>query len=100
MGPSQKFNRDPFPLPRFGGSREGRKHWWVKNAGFKLVVGKINFRDKNRFQIGAFRPIRVDHTDFFQVAIKTHSFSWWVQKSELVGQEFLSDRPPDHTGVF
>jgi len=49
MGPSQKFNRELFDLPRFGGLREGRKtfeHWWVKNAGFKLVVGKINFRAK------------------------------------------------------
>ncbi len=27
------------------------------------------------FQIGTFRPIRVDHTDFFQVTSKTHSFS-------------------------
>jgi hypothetical protein len=27
-----------------------------------------------RFQIGAFRPIRVDHTNCLQVAIKTHSF--------------------------
>ena len=25
--------------------------------------------------MGAIRPIRVDHTDFFQVDIKTHSFS-------------------------
>jgi hypothetical protein len=26
------------------------------------------------FQIGMFRPIRVDHTNWLQVAIKTHSF--------------------------
>jgi hypothetical protein len=26
------------------------------------------------FQIGVIRPIRVDHTDFFQVVIKTQSF--------------------------
>jgi hypothetical protein len=59
MGPSQKFNRDPFALPRFGGSREDRKHWWVKNAGFKLVVGKINFRAK---KIGGSRKV-----------------NWWVR---------------------
>jgi hypothetical protein len=29
---------------------------------------------KNRIQIGIFRPIRVDHTNCLQVAIKTHSF--------------------------
>ncbi len=28
---------------------------------------------RQRFQIGAFRPIRVDHTNCLQVAIKTHS---------------------------
>jgi hypothetical protein len=27
-----------------------------------------------RIQIGMFRPIRVDHTNCLQVAIKTHSF--------------------------
>jgi hypothetical protein len=27
-----------------------------------------------RLQIGIFRPIRVDHTNCLQVAIKTHSF--------------------------
>jgi hypothetical protein len=32
--------------------RVGR-HWWVKNAGFKLVVGKINFRVK---KIGGSSP--------------------------------------------
>jgi hypothetical protein len=26
------------------------------------------------FQIGVFRPIRVDHTNCLQVAVKTHSF--------------------------
>ncbi len=26
------------------------------------------------FQVGVILPIRVDHTDFFQVVIKTHSF--------------------------
>ncbi len=29
---------------------------------------------KYRIQIGMFRPIRVDHTNCLQVAIKTHSF--------------------------
>ncbi len=38
--------------------RAGR-HWWVKNAGFKLVVGKINFRAK---KIGGSRKV-----------------NWWVR---------------------
>jgi hypothetical protein len=29
---------------------------------------------RQRFQIGVIRPIRVDHTNCLQVAIKTHSF--------------------------
>ena len=29
---------------------------------------------RKRFQIGMFRPIRLDHTNCLQVAIKTHSF--------------------------
>jgi hypothetical protein len=29
------------------------------------------------FQVGSIRPVRVDHTDFFQVTIKTHSFRWF-----------------------
>jgi hypothetical protein len=29
---------------------------------------------RQRFQIGVFRPIRVDHTNCLQVDIKTHSF--------------------------
>jgi hypothetical protein len=48
-----------FALPRIGGSREGRKHWWVQNAGLKLVVGKINFRAK---KIGGSRKV-----------------NWWVR---------------------
>ena len=48
-----------FALPRIGGSREGRKHWWVQNAGLKLVVGKINFRSK---KIGGSRKV-----------------NWWVR---------------------
>ena len=60
---SQKFNRELlhklFALPRIGGSREGRKHWWVQNAGLKLVVGKINFRAK---KIGGSRKV-----------------NWWVR---------------------
>jgi hypothetical protein len=40
-------------------SREGRKHWWVQNAGLKLVVGKINFRAK---KIGGSRKV-----------------NWWVR---------------------
>ena len=32
-------------------------------------------RIRNRIQIGIFRPIRVDHTNCLQVAIKTHSSS-------------------------
>jgi hypothetical protein len=31
-------------------------------------------RIRHRIQIGMFRPIRVDHTNCLQVAIKTHSF--------------------------
>jgi hypothetical protein len=31
-------------------------------------------RIRPRIQIGMFRPIRVDHTNCLQVAIKTHSF--------------------------
>jgi hypothetical protein len=31
-------------------------------------------RIRHRTQIGMFRPIRVDHTNCLQVAIKTHSF--------------------------
>jgi hypothetical protein len=31
--------------------------------------------DKIRIQIGTIRPIRVDHTNFFQVAIETHSLN-------------------------
>jgi hypothetical protein len=38
--------------------RAGR-HWWVKNTGFKLVVGKINFRSK---KIGGSRKV-----------------NWWVR---------------------
>jgi hypothetical protein len=38
--------------------RAGR-HWWVKNAGFKLVVGKINFRAR---KIGGSRKV-----------------NWWVR---------------------
>jgi hypothetical protein len=32
-------------------------------------------RIRHRIQIGMFRPIRVDHTNCLQVAIKTHSFN-------------------------
>ena len=32
-------------------------------------------RIRDRIQIGMFRPIRVDHTNCLQVAIKTHSFT-------------------------
>jgi hypothetical protein len=31
-------------------------------------------RIRHRIQIGMFRPIRLDHTNCLQVAIKTHSF--------------------------
>ena len=41
-------------LPLIGGSREVQRHWWVRNAGFKLVVGKINFRSK---KIGGSRKV-------------------------------------------
>jgi hypothetical protein len=34
-----------------------------------------DLRIRHRIQIGMFRPIRVDHTDCLQVAIKTHSFN-------------------------
>ena len=46
-------------LPLIGGSREVQKHWWVRNAGFKLVVGKINFWAK---KIGGSRKV-----------------NWWVR---------------------
>ena len=32
-------------------------------------------RIRHRIQIGMFRPIRLDHTNCLQVAIKTHSFN-------------------------
>jgi len=89
MGPSQKFNRDPFALPRFGGSREGRKHWWVKNAGFKLVVGKINFRAK---KIGGSRKVNWWVRNFCPVSIvqlkgmQTH-VSWSLPM--LAGEHFF-----------
>jgi hypothetical protein len=52
-------------LPLIGGSREVQRHWWVRNTGFLLVVGKINFRVK---KIGGSRKV-----------------NWWG-----LGQEFLS----------
>jgi hypothetical protein len=38
-------------------------------------------RIRHRIQIGMFRPIRLDHTNCLQVAIKTHSFYMlhWVK---------------------
>ncbi len=54
MGPSQNLTASFLALPRIGGSREGRKHWWVQNAGLKLVVCKINFRAK---KIGGSRKV-------------------------------------------
>ena len=35
-------------------------------------------RIRHRIQIGMFRPIRVDHTNCLQVAIKTHSFNHFL----------------------
>ncbi len=49
----------------------------------------VETRQLNRgFQIGAFRPIRVDHTNCLQVAIKTHSFT--PPGEEKVNQLFNS----------
>ncbi len=39
------------------------------------------------FQIGAIRPIWVDHTDFFQVVIKTHSF---IETGNVIDQTHIS----------
>ena len=38
------------------------------------TVIKLRLLRIDRIQIGTIRPIRVDHTIFFQVDIKTHSF--------------------------
>jgi hypothetical protein len=40
------------------------------------TVGSAPVDETTRFQIGTIRPIRVDHTDFFQVAIKAHCQLW------------------------
>jgi hypothetical protein len=38
-------------------------------------------RIRHRTQIGMFRPIRMDHTNCLQVAIKTLQFNWVLQDS-------------------
>jgi hypothetical protein len=48
------------------------KHGPVTSSG-KSAPGP-DPRIRHRIQIGMFRPIRVDHTNCLQVAIKTHSF--------------------------
>ena len=48
------------------------KHGPVTSSG-KSATGP-DPRIRHRIQIGMFRPIRVDHTNCLQVAIKTHSF--------------------------
>ncbi len=62
---------------------------WTRNNWFFFKtfvrIGRRNFcfifyKMKLRFQIGVIRPIRLDHTDFFQVAIKPHSFSVVLDK--------------------
>ncbi len=61
---------------------------YVEDRGLQVPMvlkhGPVTSRDKtapgpdprirHRIQIGMFRPIRVDHTNCLQVAIKTHSF--------------------------
>jgi len=37
---------------------------------YKLKLGKLRASHIQRFQIGVFRPIRVDHTDFFKWILK------------------------------
>ena len=49
------------------------KHGPVTSSG-KSAPGP-DPRIRHRIQIGMFRPIRVDHTNCLQVAIKTHSFN-------------------------
>jgi hypothetical protein len=39
---------------------------------------------RQRFQIDMFRPIRLDHTNCLQMAIKTHSFIPWCTCSSSV----------------
>ncbi len=46
-------------------------------------------RIRHRIQIGMFRPIRVDHTNCLQVAIKTHSFIHFL----FFVHEVLHDEP-------
>jgi hypothetical protein len=48
------------------------KHGPVTSSG-KSAPGP-DPRIRHRIQIGMFRPIRVDHTNCLQVAVKTHSF--------------------------
>jgi hypothetical protein len=40
-------------------------------------------RIRHRIQIGMFRSIRVDHTNCLQVAIKTHSFIFYLAQMNL-----------------
>jgi hypothetical protein len=42
---------------------------------WRLAIISVNVR----IQIGMFRPIRVDHTNCLQVAIKTHSGSGYIR---------------------
>jgi hypothetical protein len=48
------------------------KFWWIPTV--LNVLGDEGVSLHTRFQIGVFRPIRVDHTNCLQVAIKTHSY--------------------------
>jgi hypothetical protein len=60
------------------------KHGPVTSSG-KSAPGP-DPRIRHRIQIVMFRPIRVDHTNCLQVAIKTHSF---IQNTEEYLQIFL-----------
>ncbi len=49
-------------------------------------------RIRHRIQIGMFRPIRVDHTNCLQVAIKTHSFTQFTTHSTPNRAAIISKR--------
>ena len=58
------------------------KHGPVTSSG-KSAPGP-DPRIRHRIQIGMFRPIRVDHTNCLQVAIKTHSFICIKQIKKII----------------
>ncbi len=69
---------------RVGMSTLGRKRLCTSRIGDPQVLMTMDHPQcdfaapglilRQRFQIGMFRPIRLDHTNCLQVAIKTHSF--------------------------